>query len=83
MPTLTFSVSPTCAGGNHYEVTFNLGAQSVTMPIQHADFEPPMTNEEKKQFLLDLLRFIVGELSDRSVANVRAKLASGSLTLEL
>lgn len=83
MASITFSPGPTCAGTNHYDVTVHLGAQSVTFPVTHKNDFVPMTNAEKKQFARDLTRFIVGELVDRGVTNVRQKLAAASITLEL
>ena len=82
MAAVTFSLSPTCAGTNHYDITVHLGAQSTTFSIAHKNFFEPLTNREKKQFAQDLVRFIVGELVDRGVTNVRAKLAAASITLE-
>ena len=82
MAAITFSLSPTCAGTNHYDVTVHLGVQSTTFPITHKSFFEPMTGEEKKQFAQDLVKFIVGELTDRGVTNVRQKLAAASLILE-
>ncbi len=83
MALITFSLSPTCAGTNHYDVTVHLGAKSITFPIEHKNFFMPMTNTEKKQFAQDLVRFIVGEMIDRGVTNVRQKLAVATLTLGL
>lgn len=83
MASVTFSLGSTCAGTNHYNVTVHLGVQSVTFQVAHKNFFEPMTNQEKKQFAQDLVRFIVGELTDRGVTNVRQKLAAASLILEL
>jgi hypothetical protein len=83
MATITFSLSSTCAGTNHYDVTVHLGAQSTTFSVSHKNDFEPMTGAEKKQFAKDLVRFLVGELVDRGVTNVRTKLAAASLTLEI
>ncbi len=83
MAAITFSLSPTCAGTNHYDVTVHLGPRSVTFPVSHKNDFEPMTNAEKKHFAQDLVRFLVGEMVDRGVTNVRQKLAAASLTLEL
>ena len=83
MARITFSLGSACAGTNHYDVTVRLGAQSVTFPVAHKNFFEPMTNAEKKQFAQDLVRFIVGEMVDSDVTNVRQKLAAATLTLGL
>lgn len=83
MATLTFSLSSQCPGTNHYDVTLNLGAQSLTLRLQHTDFEELLTKDEKHDFALLLLRFLVGELTNRGVTNVRQKLANASISLSI
>ncbi len=83
MANITFSLGPTCAGTNHYDLTVHLGAQSTTFQVSHKSFFVAMTDAEKKQFAQDLVKFIASELIDRGVANVRQKLAAATLTLEL
>lgn len=85
MATLTFSLGPICAGGNHYDVTFHRGAQSVTLPIQYPDLAEPLTREEEEAFFILLLRLLINDLPvpKRSVADVRQKLATASLALKI
>ena len=84
MATLTFSLSPTCAGTNHYEVTVLLnGVPRATLQIQHSDLIIPLTNPEKKQWLYDLIRIVAEEKTDLSVANIRSLLSTASITLEI
>ncbi len=83
MATLTFTVSPACAGGNHYDVTLHLGSKNLLLHMQHSDFEEELTNEEKRDWAQLLVRILVEQLTDRGVTNVRQKLAAASLTLEI
>ena len=83
MATVTFSRGSACDGTNHYDVTFRLGAESITLPIQHSVFSEPVTREEREAFLILLLRVLVEELTDRGVTHVRQILQNASLILRL
>ena len=80
---LTFTLSPGCAGGEHYSVTLSLGSKSKTIHVTNSDFKEDMLPEELTQFAHLLLRFLVEQLQDRGVTNVRSKLNGASLTLDL
>ncbi len=83
MAKLTFTVGSACDGGNHWNVTVELGGKSITFPSSFQELKEPLDAVDAEELSRLILRLLVSRLTVKTVANARAKLAAADIALEI
>ncbi len=80
---VTITKATACAGGNHHQVTLDLGGREVAVKVSQAELVAPLDDEEVDVLLGLLVRVLAARLPDKSSLGLRQALNGITLALDL